>query len=51
MILNECDLIVSVGARLGIRQVGRDASTFAPKADLVWVDNIILMRSGVISVG
>ena len=23
MILNECDLVVSVGARLGIRQVGR----------------------------
>lgn len=38
MILNECDLIVSVGARLGIRQVGRDTSTFAPKADLIKVD-------------
>ncbi len=38
MILNECDLIVSVGARLGIRQVGRDANTFAPKADLVRAD-------------
>ena len=38
MILNECDLVVSVGARLGIRQVGRDARTFAPKADLVRVD-------------
>jgi len=38
MMLNECDLIVSVGARLGIRQVGRDASGFAPKADLVRVD-------------
>jgi len=38
MILSECDLIVAVGARLGIRQVGRDTSTFAPKADLVRVD-------------
>jgi acetolactate synthase-1/2/3 large subunit len=32
LILNECDLIVSIGARLGIRQVGRNAITFAPKA-------------------
>lgn len=38
LILNECDLVVSVGARLGIRQVGRDAKTFAPKADLVRCD-------------
>lgn len=38
MILNECDLIISIGARLGIRQVGRDAKTFAPKADLVRCD-------------
>lgn len=38
MILNECDLILSIGARLGIRQVGRDAKTFAPKADLVRCD-------------
>lgn len=38
MILNECDLLISVGARLGIRQVGRDASGFAPKADLVRAD-------------
>lgn len=38
MMLNECDLIVSIGARLGIRQVGRDAKTFAPKADLVRCD-------------
>ena len=35
MILNECDLLVSIGARLGIRQVGRNAERFAPKADLV----------------
>ena len=38
MILNECDLVVSVGARLGIRQVGRTAKLFAPKADLVRCD-------------
>ena len=35
MILNECDLIISAGARLGIRQVGRTTQKFAPKADLV----------------
>ena len=38
MILNECDLIISAGARLGIRQVGRTAQKFAPKADLVRCD-------------
>lgn len=38
MILNECDLVISVGARLSLRQVGRNASNFAPKADLVRAD-------------
>ena len=38
MILSECDLVVAVGARLGIRQVGRDPKGFAPKADLVRAD-------------
>ncbi len=38
MILNECDLVVAVGARLGIRQVGRTAQKFAPKSDLVRCD-------------
>ena len=38
MILNECDLIVSVGARLGIRQVGQFTEKFAPNADLVRCD-------------
>ncbi len=38
MILNECDLIISVGARLGIRQVGRKTAKFAPNADLVRCD-------------
>lgn len=38
LILNECDLIISVGARLGIRQVGRYVENFAPKAKLIRVD-------------
>lgn len=38
MILNECDLIISVGARLGLRQVGRYTNRFAPKAKLIRVD-------------
>ena len=38
MILNECDLIISVGARLGLRQVGRYTQNFAPKASLIRVD-------------
>ena len=38
MILNECDLIISVGARLGIRQVGQFTGKFAPNADLVRCD-------------
>lgn len=38
MILNECDLIVAVGARLGIRQVGKNTANFAPNADLVRAD-------------
>lgn len=38
LILDECDLVISIGARLGIRQVGRDAKTFAPMADLVRCD-------------
>ncbi len=38
MILNECDLIISVGARLGIRQVGQFKQRFAPNAELVRCD-------------
>jgi len=38
MILNQCDLLIAVGARLGIRQVGRDPKNFAPKADLIRCD-------------
>lgn len=38
MIMRECDLIVSVGARLSIRQVGRYTANFAPQAHLVRAD-------------
>ncbi len=38
LILRECDLIVSVGARLSLRQVGRYTTNFAPRADLVRAD-------------
>lgn len=38
MIMNECDLIIAVGARLGLRQVGRYADRFAPKAYLIRAD-------------
>jgi len=38
MILNECDLIISIGARLGIRQVGQFTEKFARYADLVRCD-------------
>lgn len=38
MILRECDLIVAVGARLSLRQVGRYTANFAPQAHLVRAD-------------
>ncbi len=38
MVLNECDLIISIGARLGIRQVGKFKDRFAPKAHLIRCD-------------
>ncbi len=38
MILNECDLVVSVGARLGLRQIGHLKGLFAPKAKLIRCD-------------
>lgn len=38
MILSECDLIVSVGARLSLRQVGNNSSKFAPNAKLIRAD-------------
>lgn len=38
MILNECDLVISVGARLGLRQIGHVKELFAPKARLIRCD-------------
>lgn len=38
MMLNQCDLLITVGARLGIRQVGRDSKNFAPRAALIRCD-------------
>ena len=38
MILENCDLVISIGARLGIRQAGRYTRNFAPKADLIRCD-------------
>jgi len=38
MILNECDLLISVGARLGLRQIGHVKEVFAPKARLIRCD-------------
>lgn len=38
MIVSECDLLISVGARLGLRQVGNNPSRFAPKAAIIRAD-------------
>ena len=38
MILDECDVVISVGARLGLRQIGHIRENFAPKAHLIRVD-------------
>ena len=38
MILNECDLVISVGARLGLRQIGHMPELFAPNAKLIRCD-------------
>ncbi|MBD5540915.1 MAG: thiamine pyrophosphate-binding protein [Lachnospiraceae bacterium] len=38
MITEECDLVISVGARLGIRQVGKYSQNFARNADLIRAD-------------
>ena len=38
MLLNEADLVISVGARLGLRQIGHKKSLFIPKAKLIRVD-------------
>ena len=38
MILNNCDLVISVGARLGLRQIGHMKELFAPHAKLIRCD-------------
>lgn len=38
MILENCDLVISVGARLGLRQIGHKKEWFAPKAKLIRAD-------------
>lgn len=38
MILNESDLVISVGARLGLRQIGHMKELFAPRAKLIRCD-------------
>ncbi len=38
MILDECDLLISVGARLGLRQIGHIKELFAPNAKLIRCD-------------
>lgn len=38
MIINEADLVISVGARLGLRQIGHVPELFAPKAKLIRCD-------------
>lgn len=38
MIVSECDLVISIGARLGLRQIGNKKEYFAPKAKLIRAD-------------
>ena len=38
MILQECDLLIAVGIRLGLRQIGHNPKKFAPKAHLIRAD-------------
>lgn len=38
MIVAEADLVISIGARLGLRQIGNKPEYFAPKADLIRAD-------------
>ncbi len=38
MIVNECDFIIAIGVRLGLRQVGRYMKRFAPRAKLIRVE-------------
>lgn len=47
IIIAECDLLISVGARLGLRQTGRVPERFAPNAKLIRadIDQYELIRS------
>lgn len=38
MIVQEADLVIAVGVRLGLRQVGKQVENFAPKAKLIRAD-------------
>ena len=38
MIVSQCDLVISVGARLGLRQIGNKKEYFAPHAHLIRAD-------------
>ena len=38
MILSQCDVVISIGARLGLRQIGHKKEFFAPKAHLIRAD-------------
>lgn len=38
MIVSEADLVISIGARLGLRQIGNKPEYFAPKAHLIRAD-------------
>jgi len=38
MIVTQCDLVISVGARLGLRQIGNKKEYFAPNAELIRAD-------------
>ena len=40
MILNECDFVISVGARLGLRQIGHKEEVFAVNYKHVRVDRV-----------
>lgn len=38
MIVSQCDLVISIGARLGLRQIGHIKEYFAPNAHLIRAD-------------
>ena len=37
-IVDKCDLLISIGSRLDVRQVGAERKNFAPKAEIIRVD-------------